>query len=83
MVMGAIAAGAASLCVLAACVRLRAGRGTRYAFAGMVTLSAGAVIAFHQWLGLAESVYTTLLVMVIVLTALPFLLAAGKRQRAR
>lgn len=78
--IGIAAAVGASICVFAGCTRLRDGRRAAVATFFAVILFALGIAAFDQWLGRAESVYATLIVMIIALTALPFIVGV-MRQR--
>lgn len=78
---GAVAALGASLLFLSACVRLRAGRSAAGAFAGSLVAMIVAVVSFNQWLGLPESVYTALVVMMLLLSLLPFITALVQKAR--
>lgn len=82
--LGALAASALAM-LLYVCApsqrwRTRPVRG-RTGTAGCVLLGAAAIALFRRVLGPAEAVYATLLVVMIVLGALPFITAAFARGR--
>ncbi len=83
LLIGAIAGVAASIALYTACIRLRAGRKAWFVFSVIAILFVVTVVAFDSWLGIAESVYAALLVMMVVLTALPFALALKRDSKPR
>jgi len=87
--LGTILIGIAAAIGAAATLFLASPRSTRFKLRASValplcaTFSAASVTALQTHFGLAESVYTAILVMMAVLTILPFLLAMLRRENSQ